>query len=194
MDPTDVKRTLRKSIIAQRDALPAMERARKSALITRKIVSLDAFGKAKLVLAYMNFGSEFDTRELVGAVLAEGKALALPKLRRDRSGLDLHLVTDLENGLEAGTWGILEPRDGDRIEDPGLIDFILVPGVAFTREGGRLGYGGGFYDRLLCGKRRNAPAVAAAFALQVVEAVPLEVYDIPVDRVVTECEEHVRQL
>ncbi|NNM83582.1 MAG: 5-formyltetrahydrofolate cyclo-ligase [Burkholderiales bacterium] len=192
MNPTDVKRALRKSIIAERDALSDVERIGKSAIITEKITSLDAFESAGLVLAYMNFGSEYDTRELVSRVLESGKALALPKLKKDRSGLDLHIVTDLAGGLEEGIWGILEPKGGDLVEDSSLVDFFLVPGVAFTRQGDRLGYGGGYYDRLLCKKRADAATIAAAFSFQVVEQLPLEDNDLPVDRVVTELDMHVR--
>ncbi len=192
MNPTDVKRALRKSIIAKRDALSGAERIGKSAIITEKITSLDAFESAGLVLAYMNFGSEYDTRELVCRVLEGGKALALPKLKKDRSGLDLYIVTDLAGGLEEGMWGILEPKGGDLVEDPSFVDFFLVPGVAFTRQGDRLGYGGGYYDRLLCKRREDAATIAAAFSFQVVEHLPLEDNDLPVDRVVTELDMHVR--
>ncbi|HQT25487.1 MAG TPA: 5-formyltetrahydrofolate cyclo-ligase, partial [Burkholderiales bacterium] len=114
------------------------------------------------------------------------------KLRKDRSGLDLHVVSNLEDGLEPGLWGIREPRGGGLIEDFSLIDFVLVPGVAFSREGGRLGYGGGFYDRLLVEKRRDASAVAAAFSVQIVEEVPIEENDIFVDGIVTEEAEYFR--
>lgn len=163
-----------------------------SATITRKIVSLAAYGKAELVLAYMSFGSEFDTGDFVRGVLENGKALVLPKLNRERCGLDLYRVTDLEGGLETGVWGIREPRGGARIEDFSLIDFILVPGVAFSSDGGRLGYGGGFYDRLLASKRADALALAAAFSVQMVKNVPLETNDIAVNGIVTEDGEYIR--
>ena len=187
-----VKRELRKSIIERRDALSADLRMEMSGVITAKLTELEACGRAEIVLAYMSFGSEFDTTGFARHVMESGKALALPKLRKDRSGLDLYVVSSLEDGLEPGLWGIREPRDGMMIEDFSLIDFVLVPGVAFTRTGGRLGYGGGFYDRLLVGKRRDALAVAAAFSVQIVEEVPIEENDIFMDGVVTEKGEHFR--
>lgn len=192
-EPTNVKRTLRKSIIARRDALPEADRSAMSAIITRKIGGLAAYVDAEVVLAYMSFGSEFETGDFVRGVLETGKTLILPRLNRDRCGLDLYRVTDLEDGLEAGIWGIREPRGGTMLEDFSLLDFILVPGVAFSRDGGRLGYGGGFYDRLLVGKRPDALALAAAFSVQMVEKVPLEANDIPVDGIVTETGEYVRR-
>ncbi len=192
IDQASVKRELRKSIIAKRDMLPGAVRAAMSLVITNKITGLDRYRMAEVVLAYMNFGSEFETEGFVRQVLEDGKALLLPKLRNDRSGLDLHFVTDLEDGLEAGTWGIREPRGGDSIEDFSLIDFILVPGVAFSRSGARLGYGGGFYDRLLVNKRSDAASIVAAFSLQMVDEIPLEGNDIPVDAIITEAGEYFR--
>ncbi len=192
MDPASVKRELRKSIIGKRDALSVEFRASLSSVITGKMKGLDAYRRAEIVLAYMSFGSEFGTDEFAKDVLENGKALVLPKLNGERSGLDLYLVTDLSDGLEAGVWGIREPRGGARIEDFSLIDFILVPGVAFSREGGRLGYGGGFYDRLLVNKRIDSAAVAAAYSLQVVEKVPIEENDVFVDGVITESGEYFR--
>lgn len=191
LDPTSVKRALRKSIIARRDALHEAKRRAMSAVITRKITGLCAYREAQSVLAYMNFGSEFDTGEFVINVLQAGKTLILPRLNAERSGLDLYRVTDLEIELEIGVWGIREPRSGCAlIRDFDRIDFILVPGVAFSQDGGRLGYGGGFYDRLLVNKRANALALAAAFSAQMVEAVPLDANDIAVDLIVTETGEY----
>lgn len=189
MDVSNVKRELRKSIIARRDAVSAFERTLMSAAITGKLVLLDAYREAQLVLAYMNFGSEFVSEGFARRVLEDGKVLVLPKLKADRSGLNLHVVNDTDD-LEVGVWGIREPRDGDLIEDFALIDFILVPGVAFTPRGERLGYGGGFYDRLLVKKRKDAASIAAAFSFQVVEEVPIEENDIAVDGIVTENEDY----
>ncbi len=157
--------------------------------ITRKLLMMEAYKKADLVLAYMSFGSEFETDGFARRVLEGGKALALPRLRTDRSGLDLHVVSDIDD-LEVGLWGIREPRGGDAVEDFSLIDLILVPGVAFSPRGDRLGYGGGFYDRLLVNKRSDAASVAAAFSFQIVEKIPIEENDIPVDGIVTETEEY----
>jgi 5-formyltetrahydrofolate cyclo-ligase len=189
MDAAYVKRELRKSIIARRDAVSANDRSLVSAEITKKLVALDAYRKAGLVLAYMNFGSEYESEGFARGVLEDGKVLVLPKLKADRSGLDLHVVNDIDD-LELGVWGIREPRGGSMVEDFSLVDFILVPGVAFTPKGERLGYGGGFYDRLLVNKREDAASIAAAFSFQVVEKIPIEENDIAVDGIVTETEDY----
>ena len=104
-------------------------------------------------------------------------------------GLRLYAVASLTEDLLPGVWGIREP-DPARCREASIeeIDFILVPGVAFDASGGRLGYGGGFYDRLLGHARPGVPKVAGAFSLQVVAAVPVEDHDCRVTTLVTETE------
>ncbi len=86
----------------------------------------------------------------------------------------------------SGRFGILEPEPGAPETDPCRLDFILVPGLAFTREGGRLGRGGGYYDRWLCSLARRAPAVGVAFDCQIVPELPVEEHDVILDAVLTE--------
>src|SRR5262249_50098992 len=109
--------------------------------------------------------------------------------------LALHQVRDLERDLRAGTWGIREP-DPTRCQTvaPVAIDFVLVPGLAFDPDGGRVGYGAGYYDRLL-GEWPEPlpPLVAAAFDLQVVPVVPMAATDHRVDLVVTESRIYSKQ-
>ena len=141
-----------------------------------------------MTLGYASFGSELDTRPLLRAVLASGRVLALPRIDRAARRLVLHQVRDLGTELRPGVWGISEP-DPERCRPvmPGEIDFVLVPGLAFDPEGGRVGYGAGYYDRLLGGWPEPLPLlVAAAFELQVVPAVPVLATDHRVDLVVTE--------
>jgi 5-formyltetrahydrofolate cyclo-ligase len=141
----------------------------------------------------MNFGSEFSSDVFAAQVLADGRRLALPKVNRHTNRLDLYWVEDFENQLGPGLWGIREPvvERCKRLESPNEVEFALLPGVAFTREGARLGYGGGFYDKLLAhlDEGRQRPVlVAAAFSLQLVEQLPQEATDIKVERIVTERE------
>jgi len=121
--------------------------------------------------------------------------LALPRVNRHTMQLDLFWVDDLENQLAAGMWGIREPvvERCERVATVFEVEFALLPGVAFTRDGGRLGYGGGFYDKLLA-QLQDAPSaqcpalVAAAFTMQFVPELPLEATDVRVDCLVTEQE------
>jgi len=189
----DDKQKLRTRLLSVRAALDRAEHARLSGLITGRLLSLAEFERAGCVLAYLSFGSEFDTGEFVCALQARGCALVLPRIDLARRVLTLHRVSDPELDTVPGVWGIREPDpqrcpSADRAE----IDAVLVPGVAFTAAGGRLGYGGGFYDRLLRGWPGRVPLVGPAFELQVVEGLPLGPDDEPIDTVVTETQIYQR--
>lgn len=189
------KQITRQSILAQREQLPADTRAAYSAVITERLLQLPEYRQAGTVLGYMNFGTEFASERWVAHVLADDKRLALPKMNRHTNHLDLYWVEDPENQLAAGLWGIREPvaERCERLDNPNEVEFALLPGVAFTRDGARLGYGGGFYDKLLAnlnhaGGTQWPVLVAAAFTLQIVELLPQEATDVKVEWIVTEQE------
>lgn len=185
-----MKAAIRKNIGALREQLPSDTRAAYSAAITERLLQMPAYRQADGVLGYMNFGAEFASESWVERVLADGKRLALPKVNRHSNHLDLYWVDDPENQLAAELWGIREPivERCERLCTANELDFALLPGVAFTREGARLGYGGGYYDKLLGCMTQRPVLVAAAFALQLVETLPQEATDVKVEWVVTEQE------
>jgi 5-formyltetrahydrofolate cyclo-ligase len=187
------KQTLRKDILSQRAALDHAERSRLSRAITASLLRLPEFEHAHCVLAYLSFGSEFDTGEFVRALQSRRCALVLPRIDLARRHLSLHRVGDPEIETVPGVWGIREP-DPQRcpLAALGEIDAVLVPGVAFTPGGGRLGYGGGFYDALIRDWRNHAPLIAPAFELQVVGELPLGPGDQPIDALVTEANTYRR--
>jgi 5-formyltetrahydrofolate cyclo-ligase len=182
------KAALRREILARRDALDPTVRTRLSEVALARTQALDAFRRARAVLAYASFGSELNTRPLLEQILAGGRTLVLPRVDREARRLVLHEVRDLDADLQPGTWGIPEPSPVRcRLAVAAGIDFVLVPGLVFDPDGGRIGYGAGYYDRLLGSWPEPAPAlVAAAFDLQVVAAVPVLSTDRRVDVVVTE--------
>ena len=190
-----LKQTIRKTSRAQREQLTADTRAAYSAAITERLLQLPEYRRASTVLGYMNIGAEFASEFWIQQVLADCKKLALPRVNRHTNQLDLYWVDDLENQLKSGLWGIREPivERCERLSTLNEVEFALLPGVAFTRSGARLGYGGGFYDKLLLrqshGIGAHRPAlVAAAFALQIVEQIPQEETDIKVEWIITEQE------
>ena len=180
------KAALRKQIVAARDALPPQNRRDLSAGITTRLLDLDAYRNACCVLAYMSFGSEFETAAFIAHALASGRQLCLPRVDRDTRRLELHGVANIERDLQSGVWGIREPRAECPRADLNHIDFVLLPGVAFTPRCERLGYGGGYYDRLIAQFATRPPLAAAAFALQICAAIPLSANDQRIDTVVTE--------
>ena len=185
-----MKQIIRKSILALREQLLADTRTVYSAAITERLLQLPEYQQAETVLGYMNFGAEFASELWIQQVLVDGKRLALPRVNHHTSQLDLYWVDDLENQLAPGLWGIREPivERCERLDTLNEVEFVLLPGVAFTRDGARLGYGGGFYDKLLARMTHQPALAAAAFALQIVEQIPLEATDVKVEWIITEHE------
>jgi 5-formyltetrahydrofolate cyclo-ligase len=193
-NPGEDKKRLRARIRAARDALDPLRRAQLSEAVTARLLTLAEFQRASCVLAYLSFGSEFETHGFLGALRGRGCALVLPRVDRAQRRLALYRVSDLVADTVPGVWGIREPDPGRcPLADLASIDAVLAPGMAFTPRCDRLGYGGGFYDKLLRDWKPRPPIVAAAFRLQVVEEMPLGPEDQPVDRLVTEGESYLRE-
>jgi len=188
------KQALRRQILSQRTALEPAERGRLSDSITATLLTLPELARAHCVLAYLSFGSEFDTGAFVHALQLRGSTLVLPRIDRARRALTLHRVQDPQGDTLPGVWGIREP-DPQRCPLAVATDIqaALVPGVAFTARGERLGYGGGYYDRMIGEQALGIPLVAAAFELQLVADLPLGPDDAPVDVVVTEARVYRRE-
>ncbi|MFN0314418.1 MAG: 5-formyltetrahydrofolate cyclo-ligase [Burkholderiales bacterium] len=189
------KRAVRRKVIAARDALPESSRQLDSELIHEHLLACEETGQAQAVLAYVSMGSEVRTGTFLRYILQQGKRLALPRVNRAKRCLDLFWVRDLLLDLEPGTWGILEPQPKrcEAVTDTRLIDVVLVPGVAFTPACERMGYGGGFYDKLLGGWQGERQIIAGAFDLQIVEDIPTGPMDVGVDRIVTPTRRFLRQ-
>ena len=190
MTTQEQKQTVRQEVLALRGELSAALRAAHSTAIAARLTAMPEYQRAKIVLGYMNFGHEFASELWVRQVLADGKKLILPRANPLTKLLDLYEVMDYETQLSEGAWGIREPivELCTRVLSPDAIEFVLLPGVAFTREGARLGYGGGYYDKLLAGIPHRPVLVAAAFTLQVVQQLPQEATDQKVQWLVTEQE------
>ncbi len=185
------KRDLRATVQAARAALGATRRAELSAQITAHLLALPAFGPTRTLAGYLSIGDEFDTSAFLQQALAAGHRLVLPRMVDPDSPqtrrLLLHAVSDIAGDTVPGRWGIREP---DPARCPAVqateVDLILVPGLAFDARGARLGYGAGYYDRLLVSLRPDCLRVSAAFSVQRVDRVPVEPHDQPVGALVTE--------
>lgn len=182
----EAKLTLRRKMLTARDALPVGARAAATRAIVAGIVSLPSFIAPRVVLLTLAFRSEWDTAMLIRAAFDAGKRVAAPRVNPSTRMLDLHEVSDLERDVRPGHLGIPEPLPTCPCVAPETVEWVLVPGVAFDIEGRRLGYGGGYYDRLLPLLPRTAPRVVGAFDMQIVERVPAAPHDLAVDTIVTE--------
>ena len=196
MNLTVQKKEIRQRIIALREQITSDTRAAYSTTITERLLQLPEYQQADAVLGYLNFGAEFASELWVGRALAEGKRLALPKVNHHTNQLDLYWVDDMENQLAAGLWGIREPvvERCERLDRLNEVEFALLPGVVFSRDGARLGYGRGYYDKLLArledesGVAHRPALVAGAYSMQLVDRIPQEATDRKVEWLVTENE------
>lgn len=182
MDLHTRKAELRARVRAARKEIPAEERVPASFASAMWAIMLPELHAPKRVLAFMAAPEELDPRVLRTALRSQGAEIALPRITGPHT-LALHLYEE-GDPLDAGPFGISEPADTAPVVEAESIDVVLVPGVAFDRHGRRLGFGGGYYDRLLA-KMPNAYRVALAFDVQLVDEVPVGEHDEPVHVVVT---------
>lgn len=191
------KSTLRANYLARRNQLSEVERTRQAELISQEIITSYWFKQAEVVALYAAHGSELDLTKVLQAGLAAGKRMLLPRMETSGKRLTFWPVRK-EEELVAGKYGIMEPLTTGKsplIIDE--IDVILVPGIVFDKQGNRIGYGGGYYDRFLgdvvikekgLGKLDKKPyVVGVAFKEQVVKRLPIiEEHDIKLDMIMTE--------
>ena len=182
----EAKQAMRLTVAALRDALDPGWRAHASESLVDRIAALPTFRDAHHVLLTAPFRSEWNAAPLVDRALDAGKIVALPRVDEPARMLELCRILDPSIDIVAGHRGIPEPAKHCEHVPAASIDWVLVPGVAFDRGGGRLGYGGGYYDRLLPMLPERVTRVAGAFSAQLVDAVPYAPHDITMDTVVTE--------
>jgi 5-formyltetrahydrofolate cyclo-ligase len=180
---------LKKQKLQLRDALSPEKQQQYSCCITEQVLKIDCFQKAATVFVYVDFRSEVQTRSLIQKMLILGKKVIVPvTLLQERDLLPIQ-ITNMDNDLAPGYASILEPIEGIRRTNcvlPGSIDLIFLPGSVFDERGGRMGYGGGFYDRFVSQKAPQAHRIGLCYELQVVEEAPLQDHDERMDMIVTE--------
>jgi 5-formyltetrahydrofolate cyclo-ligase len=179
------KAALRRTALAARRAVEPDDRRRASAAAVDRLLGLPELRGVQTVALYAALDEELDPVGALPRLVEAGVRTLFPRVRGER--LELVAAADLPT-LQLGYRGIREPV-GIAI-DPSVVDVLLVPGVAFDVRGGRLGQGGGHYDRLLATLPGTATAVGMCFACQVVPRVPMEDHDRSVDVVVTEAGVH----
>ncbi len=174
------KKELRRIYINKRESLSQEEREALSKRIIDRILELEEIKGAKKVLLFCPIRGEPDITPLFSWVLKEGKSLVLPKVE----GKNLKLVeVEGEKDLSIGAFCIPEPTKGKEVL-PQEVDLSLVPGILFDKEGYRIGYGKGYYDKLL--GKLGGIKVGVCFDFQVVERLPRDSWDKPVDLVLTD--------
>ena len=182
-------KTLRKQLLARRDALPPSLQHEKSLRISRTLLDLPLVKESATLLVYVAFRSEVQTLPIIATLLGTGKNTAVPLTLVREKRLRGIIIKDPKKDLCPGYCGIPEPKASlvrDNTIDPAIIDLVIVPGSVFDRQGGRLGYGGGYYDRFLALEAPQATRIALAYQLQMVDKINLEPHDQTMDMILTE--------
>lgn len=182
-----MKRELRANLLKQRNLLTDDYVAAASETIRERLFGLAAFKDARTVMLYVSMGSEVCTDKIIKESLSMGKRVAIPMLDQQFGKMEASQIKDVDTELTLGKYNTRVPKpEYYRPIDPGKLDFILVPAIAYDVLGNRMGYGGGYYDRYL--KRVGAGTVVAgvAFSGQVVEQLPAGIHDVPVQLVIHE--------
>jgi len=182
----DERAALRRRILTRRDQLSGDEIATMSRAIAGNLKQLPAIADSCTIFTFVNYRSEPETLPLIRHWLAEGRTVAVPRTIPG-SHMEIYRIADPDRQLAPGYCAIPEPiPEKTGCLSPSLIDTVIVPGSVFDARGGRLGYGGGYYDKFLSGQAPAALRIGICFELQIVEQVPVLPHDEPLDLVVTE--------
>ncbi len=172
------KASLRREIREKKRAMTEADICLRSKKLAELFAASSAYRDAKTIYGYLPYNQEVRTVPILEQALRDGKRVAVPKVYGDTMRF---IYLDDLSATEKGYSGIPEPvADGPVADDPTAL--VLMPGLAFTIAGDRMGYGGGFYDRYLADEP-NHPTLALCYDFQIVESLPTEEFDIPVDTV-----------
>ena len=172
-----MKSELRKQVLQEMKAIPRKQKQAIDQALTEGLLQHPFYQEAKIIATYLSFPHEFQTQELIEQALRDCKKVLIPKTY-PKGRMDF-VVYDPQQ-LVKTSFGLLEPQGDLEVVDVSQIDLIHVPGLAFTMEGYRIGYGGGYYDRYL--KHFSGHTLSTVYHYQVQEFIP-ENHDIPVEEV-----------
>ena len=188
-DSSAAKAELRMKLRAESQPFSGVDRAAASAQICQQLKEQAVWKRARSILFYSPLPDEPDIQPLFGDALTAGKAAALPRYSAPDGKYEACQIRDLAHDLQAGAFGIPEPRRACPIFDLKKLDLVLVPGVGFALNGSRLGRGKGFYDRLLA--EIAGIKCGVAFDWQLTVEIPVESHDICLDCILTPTRWHV---
>jgi 5-formyltetrahydrofolate cyclo-ligase len=180
-----MKEKIRKDLIEKRSKLPKRKVLERSKKISDKFFNLKEFNKATNIFFYVSYDNEVNTHNMIKKCLSLGKNVVVPICDAEDSSMSLSKIEKWSD-LEPGSFNILEPKM-DKIREVTIydIDLTIIPGIGFDEQGFRLGHGFGYYDKLLKDST-NAINIGLAFEIQIVEKIPIETHDLPVDLIITE--------
>ncbi|HLG25281.1 MAG TPA: 5-formyltetrahydrofolate cyclo-ligase [Candidatus Gracilibacteria bacterium] len=177
-----MKQRLRSEILLKRLKQQPVQKRKKDQKILQLLQKMDEFKKARKILLYLPIHGEVDLSALFD-IPTLNKKIVLPRVKSTTTTLILYNIKNLKD-VELGAYKILEPKKHLQKVKPEEIDLAFIPGIAFSKDGHRVGYGKGFYDRLM--KKLTCPKIGIAYEFQIVNNIPGEKHDVPVDMIITE--------
>jgi 5-formyltetrahydrofolate cyclo-ligase len=181
------KKDFRKFVLETRDLIDVKKRLEWDEIIFDKLINSTFYKECKTIFTFVSFKSEVNTHRFIEHAIRGSKIIGVPKIKNKQTGIEVFKINSLKD-LEVGYFNTLEPRSECPKVNNEDIDFIVMPGLAFDREGGRIGYGGGFYDRFLMNLNKKVDKIAIAYQFQIFDDVPTNEMDVNVDGIITEKE------
>lgn len=173
-------------MLKKRAELSKKEIVEKSRAIQNILFDLEQYKNSNFIFTFISFKNEVDTHELIKKSISMGKRIGVPITIPKERKLMVSEIKDFDKELELGYYNILTPKDECiREVSPKIIDIVLVPGLAFSPKGYRVGYGGGYYDRFFS-QNRDIIKIGLCYEMQLSPTVPIDEYDIPIDYIITE--------
>lgn len=180
------KKKIREQILRKRDAINPQEKEILDHKIFKNLINSSFYCKASTIFTFVSFKSEVDTHKLINQAIKDGKIVGVPKIKSKEKGIEVFEIKSLKN-LEKGYFGILEPKGNcPIIIPPEDINLALIPGLAFDLKGGRVGYGGGYYDRYLAKVNKKTAKLALGYHFQLLGNVPVDDHDIRINGIITD--------
>lgn len=179
------KKLLRKTMIEKRDAVDILERQRSDIEIKNILTKKEFYKNSNNIFIYVGFSSEINTSIYIKEFLNDGKKIYVPRIKTGTRIMEAVEISEIEE-LKANSFGIIEPSNEKQGVNKKIIDLIILPGVAFHENGGRLGYGGGYYDRFLEDDSEEVIKVVLAYEFQMVKFIPLQEHDIKSNYIITD--------
>lgn len=180
----EIKKLIRKEAATVRDGISSELRFQKSSIIADAFIKLEEYKKAKNIFVYLSYRSEVDTRSIIDKMWHDGKSVYAPVSYPD-GRMRFFKIAKMSD-LKVGFKGIYEPDETKGLFEADVKpDVVVVPGLAFDRNGNRMGYGMGFYDRFFM-EHSNSLKVALSFFEQIVNEIPTQTTDVRMDLIVTD--------
>ncbi|MDU2121445.1 MAG: 5-formyltetrahydrofolate cyclo-ligase [Clostridium celatum] len=178
------KKKVREEIVKKRNNLSSEIKKEYDELIFKQLIESNIYKKAKKIFTYVSFGSEIDTIKFINHALNDNKKIYIPKTDKSKKEMVAIRINSLDN-MNVDKWGILEPKVVDKNKIEKNFDLILIPGLAFDRNGNRIGYGGGYYDKYLSQIKETSNKIVLAYDFQIVNNIENEPHDIKTNYIIT---------